>query len=71
MWDTIGVTLSDHLQKLQNRIARVITGRKNEHGQSELALNELNLKPLKEHRTQFISSVMYKITHGLAPRKLV
>ena len=51
VWDTIGVTLSDRLQKLQNRAARVITGRKNEHGQSELALNELNFKTLKERRT--------------------
>jgi hypothetical protein len=41
VWDTIGITLSDRLQTLQNRAARVITGRKNEHGQSELALNEL------------------------------
>ena len=71
VWDTIGVTLSDRLQKLQNRAARVITGRKNEHGQSELALNELNFKTLKERRTQFIASLMYKITHGLAPKKLI
>ena len=35
VWDTIGVTLSGRLQKLQNRAARVITGRKNEHGQSD------------------------------------
>ena len=55
VWDTIGVTLSNRLQKLQNRAARVITGRKNEHGQSELALNELNFKTLKERRTQFIA----------------
>jgi hypothetical protein len=41
VWDTICITLSDRLQTLQNRAARVITGRKNEHGQSELALNEL------------------------------
>ena len=54
-WDTIGVTLSNRLQKLQNRAARVMTGRKNEHGQSELALNELNFKTLKERRTQFIA----------------
>ena len=55
VWDTIGVTLSNRLQKLQNRAARVITGRKDEHGQSELALNELNFKTLKERRTQFIA----------------
>ena len=49
VWETIGVTFSDRLQKLQNRAARVITGRKNEHGQSELALNlnELNFKTAK------------------------
>ena len=56
---------------LQNRAARVITRRKNEHGQSELALNELNFKTLKERRTQFIASLMYKIAHGLAPKKLI
>ena len=40
-------------------------GRKNEHGQSVLALNELNWKPLSERRTQFVASLMYKITHDL------
>ena len=55
----------------KNRAARVITGRKNEHGQSELALNELNFKTLKERRTKFIASLMYKITYGLAPKKLI
>ncbi len=71
VWDTIGTTLSDRLQKLQNRAARAIVGRKNEHGQSELALNELNWKPLSERRTQFVASLMYKITHDhLAPLRL-
>ncbi len=63
-------TLSDRLQKLQNRAARAIVGRKNEHGQSELALNELNWKPLSERRTQFVASLMFKITHDLAPLRL-
>ena len=45
-------------------------GRKNEHGQSELALAELQWKPLKERRTQFVASQMYKITHDLAPKRL-
>ena len=47
----IGITHSDRLQRLQNRAARVITGRKNEHGQSELALNELNWVTLEQRRT--------------------
>ncbi len=70
VWDTIGIGLSDRLQKLQNRAARVINGRKNEHGQSELALNELGWKPLSERRTKFVASSMYKITHNLAPKAL-
>ena len=44
---------------------------KNEHDQSELTLTELNFKTLKERRTQFFASLMYKITHGLAPKKLI
>ena len=71
VWDTIGITHSDRLQRLQNRPARVITGRKNEHGQSELALNELNWVTLEQRRTQFGASLMYKITHDLAPRQLI
>jgi hypothetical protein len=45
-------------------------GRKNEHGQSELALAKLQWKPLNERRTQFVASQMYKITHDLAPKRL-
>ena len=59
VWDSIGIGLSDRLQKLQNRAATVLTGRKNEHGQSELALNELGWKPLSERRTKFVASAMY------------
>ena len=71
VWDTIGITLSDRLQTLQNRAARVITGRKNEHGQSELALHQLNWKTLEKRRIQFVANLMYKITHGLAPKQLI
>ena len=70
VWDTINLTLCNRLQKLQNRAARIIVGRINEHGQSELALAELNWKILSERRAQFIASQMYKITHDLAPKRL-
>jgi hypothetical protein len=70
VWDTNGTTLSDRLQKLKKSAIRAIVGRKNKHGQSELALNELNWKPLSERRTQFVASLMYKITHDLAPLPL-
>ena len=45
-------------------------GRVNEHGQSELALAELQWKTLIERRAQFVASQMYKITHDLAPKRL-
>ena len=70
VWDTINLTLCNRLQKLQNRTARIIVGRINEHGQSELALAELNWKALSERRAQFVASQMYKITHDLAPKRL-
>ena len=57
-------------RNLQNRAARAIVGRKNEHGQSELALNELNWKPLSERRAQSVARFMYKITPDLAPLPL-
>ena len=70
VWDTINLTLCNRLQKLQNRAARIIVGRINEHGQSELALAELNWKTLSERRAQFVASQMYKITHDVAPKRL-
>ena len=69
--DTIRVFLFDRLQKLQNRPATSNKGRKNEHGQYEIALIELNFKTLKKRRTQFIASLMHKITHDLVPKKFI
>ena len=65
-----GITHSHRLQRLQNRAARV-TGRKNEHGQSELALNELNWVTLEQSRTRFGTNLMHTITHDLAARQLI
>ena len=70
MWDSIGITLSDRLQKLQNRAARVIMGRKNIHGQPEIDLNELGWKHLDERRSHFVARLMYKITYDLALKLL-
>jgi hypothetical protein len=55
---------------LQNRAARVILGYRNEHGQSEAALSELQLKTSKERRLIFRAKFMYKIAHAPAPRVL-
>ena len=53
-WDIINLTLCNRLQKLQNRAPRIIVGRKNKHGQSELALAELNWKTLSERRLSLL-----------------
>jgi hypothetical protein len=50
VWDPIGTTLANRLQVRQNRAARIILGYRNEHGQSEATLSELQLKTLKERR---------------------
>jgi hypothetical protein len=67
VWDPIGATLSNRIQTLQNRAARVILGYRNEHGQSEAALTELGWKTLKERRLIMKARLMYKITHSQAP----
>ena len=67
VWDPIGSILSNKLQSLQNRAARIIMDYPNEHGQSDAAMAELGWKTLKERRLQSKARLMYKITHGLAP----
>ena len=71
VWDPIGNILSNKLQSLQNRAARIIMGYPNEHGQSNAAMAELGWKTLKERRLQSKSRLMYKITHGMAPTVLI
>ncbi len=52
IWDVLGKTLSDRLQKLQNRAARIIMNYKNESGHSLLARNALGWINLEERRAQ-------------------
>ena len=66
----IGIMLSDHLQRLQNRVARIITRRKNEHGQYVLAINELKWITLKKRRTHFRASLMYKLNNKFQTKGL-
>ena len=71
VWEPIGATLSNRLQSLQNRAARVILGYRNEHGQSEAALNELQWKTLMQRRLVMKARLMYRIIHGQAPAVLI
>ena len=70
VWDCLNEGLSDHLQKLQNRAARLIMNLKNEHGQSVIARKLFGWITLKERRTQMKAKLMYKIINGLAPQRL-
>ena len=70
VWGVIGKTLSDRLQKLQNRAARIIINFKNESGQSLLARNSLGWITLEERRAQMKARLVYKSINKLAPQRL-
>ena len=70
VWDCFNKGLSDRLQKLQNRAARIIMGLKNEHGQSTIALKSLGWMTLEERRAQLKAKLMFKIVNGLALQRL-
>ena len=71
VWEPIGATLSNRLQSLQNIAARIILGYRNEHGQSEAALNELKWKTLMQRRLLLKARLVYKIVYGQAPTILI
>ena len=71
MWGPISATLSNKLQLLQNRAARVIMRYGNNHGQSEAALNKLQWKTLAQRRLVLKARLMYKIVHKQAPAFLI
>ena len=70
VWDTLGKGLSERLQKLQNRAARLIINLKNEHGHSVLARNSLGWKLLEKRRVEMKARIMYKTVNKLAPSRL-
>ncbi len=70
IWDVLGQTLSDRVQKLQNRAARIIMNYKNESGQSLLARNSLGRINLEERSAQMKARLMYKSINNLAPERL-
>ena len=70
VWDELGKGLGERLQKLQNRVARVIMNFKNEHGQSILARTALGWTSLEERRALMKAKLMYKTVNQLAPQRL-
>ena len=62
VWDTCGKTLTDKLQKLQSRAARVITGAKYEEKSVDV-LQGLEWEFLEKRRLKLKSIMMFKILH--------
>ena len=69
VWDGIGSKLSDKLQKLQNRAARVIT-RSSYDTSSSSVLEELRWNNLYTNRNMQKAILMYKVTNNLTPMYL-
>ena len=63
VWDPIGNILSNKLQSLQNRAARIIMGYQNEHGQSNAAMAELGWKTLKVENSKGAPTAIKSQTH--------
>ena len=58
----------DKIQRMQNRVARIITGCYDFINTRELDLiNEVNLQNITERRNYFLCNLMIKSMHGLAP----
>ena len=69
VWDSIGETLVDSLQKLQNRAALVITGASYSKHSADIR-HELGWLSLSEMRQHHMALMMFKVNHGLCPSYL-
>ena len=69
VWDVFGETQSKHLQKLQNRAARIIMNMSNDVDHL-VALDALDWKPLKTERIKAKSKLMFKLLNKMGPKSL-
>ena len=69
VWDGLGCKLSEKLQKLQNRAARVMTRSSYEVSSASL-LSELGWNVLEKNRVKHKAILMYKVCNGCAPQYL-
>ena len=69
VWGDCNLTLTDKLQKLQNRAARAIT-RSNYYTSASFLLNQLNWDDLIARRQKLKATLMFKTTNGLTPAYL-
>ena len=71
IWGCTTQSNIDKIQRMQNRVARIITGCYdfiNTRGQDLVV--ELNLQNITERRNYFLCNLMFKSIHGLAPTYL-
>ena len=69
VWGNIGKELSDKIQKLQNRAARILTF-SNYQTRSGVLLDELGWERLENKRLKQLAMIMYKIHKNLSPSYL-
>ena len=69
VWGDCNLTLTDKLQKLQNRAARAIT-RSNYDTSASSLLNRLNWDDLITRRQELKATLMFKTINGLTPAYL-
>ena len=69
VWDSIGETLVESLQKLQNRAACVITGDSYSKYSADIRY-ELRWLSLSEMRQHHMALMMFKVNYGLCPSYL-
>lgn len=67
VWDGIGTSLAERLQKLQNRAARVITSATYLKRSKDIR-SELGWQTLQERRNKLKAVMMFKTLNGMAPR---
>ena len=67
VWDKCGATEKNHLQKLQNRAARILT---NIHFDADARplLNTLGLKTIQDMIDTEINTMVFKALNGLTPK---
>ena len=71
VWDSIDTTLTNKLQVLQNRAARIITGASYLTVRTSDMFEQLNWEKLSERRMRQKAIMMFKIVNGMAPPYLV
>ena len=69
VWGGIGSTLSDKLQRLQNRAARIIT-KCGYDVRSCVLLQHLNHDNLETRRNQQLATLMFKVRNSMVPRSI-